>query len=161
MGTFKLVLEDDFGYDFTLIAIHGAIESYYLAYLLNKHLKLRFKMSRNDLVINHKAIFAEFPMYEYYNEKQYTTYHLFSNLTKIKKEHTNDFSNLFEYETAVERRYFLEDLPRVDYLLKIREEGSGFAQTKTLKELNQIPQIVTAYTVDINQLKTKENLIFE
>ncbi|WP_299675527.1 IPExxxVDY family protein [uncultured Dokdonia sp.] len=161
MGTFKLVLEDDFGYDFTLIAIHGAIESYYLAYLLNKHLKLRFKMSRNDLVINHNTISAEFPMYEYYNEKQYTTYHLFSNLTKIKKEHSNDISNLFESETAVERRYFLEDLPRVDYLLKIREEGSGFAQTKTLKELNQIPQIVTAYTVDINQLKTKENLIFE
>ena len=161
MGTFKLVLEDDFGYDFTLIAIHGAIESYYLAYLLNKHLKLRLKRSRNDLIISHDVVAAEFPMYEYHNEKQYTTYHLFSNLTRIKKEPADNLSSLFKTETAIERRFFLEDLPRVDYLLKIREEGSGFAKTKTLKELNQIPQIITAYTVDIEELKTKENLIFE
>ncbi|WP_299761929.1 IPExxxVDY family protein [uncultured Dokdonia sp.] len=161
MGTFKLVLEDDFGYDFTLIAIHGAIESYYLAYLLNKHLNLRLKRSRTNLTISHDVIPAEFPVYEYHNEKQYATYHLFSNLTKIKKERTDTHSSLFESETAIERRFFLEDLPRVDYLLKVSEEGSGFAQTKTLKELNQIPQIVTAYTVDIKQLKTKENLIFE
>ena len=161
MGTFKLVLEDDFGYDFTLIAIHGAIESYYLAYLLNKNLKLKLKRSKSDLAINDDIISAEFPMYEYHNEKLYTTYHLFSNHTKVEKEQNNDLSSLFETETTIERRYFLEDLPRVDYLLKVTEEGSGFAQTKTLKELNQIPQIVTAYTIDINQLKTKENLIFE
>ncbi|WP_299209682.1 IPExxxVDY family protein [uncultured Dokdonia sp.] len=161
MGTFKLVLEDDFGYDFTLIAIHGAIESYYLAYLLNRHLKLRLKRSRNDLTISHDVISAKFPLYEYHNEQQYATYHLFSNLTKITKERDDTLSSLFESKTSTEIRYFLEDLPRVDYLLKISEEGSGFVQTKTLKALNQIQQIVTAYTVDINQLKTKENLIFE
>ena len=161
MGTFKLVLEDDFGYDFTLIAIHGAIESYYLAYLLNRHLKLRLKRSRNDLTISHDVISAKFPLYEYHNEQQYATYHLFSNLTKITKERDDTLSSLFESKTSTEIRYFLEDLPRVDYLLKISEEGSGFVRTKTLKALNQIQQIVTAYTVDINQLKTKENLIFE
>ncbi len=161
MGTFKLVLEDDFGYDFTLIAIHGAIEPYYLAYLLNHHLKLRLKRSKNDLTISHDIISAKFPIYEYHNEQQYTTYHLFNNHTKITKERDNSLSSLFESETSTERRFFLEDLPRVDYLLKISEEGSGFMETKTLKALNQISQIVTAYTVDINQLKRKENLIFE
>ncbi len=161
MGTFKLVLDDDYGYDFTLIAIHGAIESYYLAYLLNNHLKLRLKRSKNDLVINHDIISARFPIYEYHNEQLYTTYHLFNNHTKITKEHDHNLSGLFESKTSTERRFFLEDLPRVDYLLKINEEGSSFPQTKTLKVLNQISQIVTAYTVDVNQLKAKENLIFE
>lgn len=160
MGTFKLVLEDDFGYDFTLIAIHGVIESYYLAYLLNKHLNLRLSRGQKDLTINNNTISAEFPMYEYHNQQQYITYHLFSNRTKITKEHS-DQSGLFESENAIERRFFIEDLPRVDYLLKVCEDGTSFAQEKTLKALNQIPQIVTAYTVDIAQLKTKENLIFE
>jgi hypothetical protein len=160
MGTFKLVLEDDFGYDFTLIAIHGVIESYYLAYLLNKHLNLRRSRGQKDLTIINNTISAKCPMYEYHNQQQYITYHLFSNRTKITKE-SNDQSGLFESENAIERRFFIEDLPRVDYLLKVCEDGTSFAQEKTLKALNQIPQIVTAYTVDIAQLKTKENLIFE
>lgn len=160
MGTFKLVLEDDFGYDFTLIAIHGFIESHYLAYLLNSHLNLRLHRSRKDLTINNDTISAEFPVYEYHNQQQYITYHLFNNRTKIVKEY-NDQSSLFESENSIERRFFIEDLPKVDYLLKVSEDGTSFAQEKTLKALTQIPQIVTAYIVDITQLKTKENLIFE
>jgi len=66
-----------------------------------------------------------------------------------------------EPEDTIERRFFIEELSRVDYLLKVSEDGTSFAQEKTLKLLTQIPQIVTAYTVDITQLKNKENLIFE
>jgi len=161
MGIFKLILEDDFGYDFTLIAIYGTIEPYYLAYLLNKHLKLQLQRSKTDLIISDNIVSAEYPIYEYHNDKEYATYHLFSNHTTIKKELPNNIFGLFESETTIERRFFLEDLPQVDYLLKISDEGGGFSQTEILIELNKIPQVIMAYTVDITQLKTKENLIFE
>ena len=49
MANFKLVLEDDFGEDFSLIAIHCSAEAYKMAYLLNDHMALRLKRKRVDL----------------------------------------------------------------------------------------------------------------
>ena len=45
MGTHKLVLDEDFTEDFSLIAIHCSEEPYKVAYILNQfaHLKLRRK----------------------------------------------------------------------------------------------------------------------
>ncbi len=161
MGILKLVLDDNLGYDFTLIAIHGVIEPYYLAFLLNKHNDLKLARSSKDLVIDVDGFSVPFPIYEYEDEYQYITYHLFSNRTRISRDGVRNVSGLFESEMSQESQFFIKDLPKVDYLLKVSEDGTAFAKAKTLKTLNQIPQIVTAYTVDVDQLKTKENLIFE
>lgn len=160
MGTYKLLLDDDLGYDFTLIAIHTSLEAYHIAYLLNKNLKLKLSRTKKDLVLSKDGYTANFALFEYEDLQQYATYYFFNNKTKSKLKYAS--LGLFDKQSNdVISEFFINDLPKVDYLLKIYDDGSAFAKAKILKEINQIPQIVTAYSVNIEQLKTKQNLIFE
>ena len=47
----------------------------------------------------------------------------------------------------------------VDYFLKIEQDEITFEQD-IVKSILTIPQIVTAYMVETNKLKSKNNLIF-
>lgn len=160
MGTYKLLLDDDLGYDFSLIAIHTSLEAFQIAFLLNKYLKLKLSRSEQDLVLSKDSYTADFPLFEYEDFQNYATYYFFNNKTKttIKQD---SFGLFDDQNSVVISDLFIGDLPKVDYLLKIYDDGSAFAKAKTLKEINNIPQIVTAYSVSIDQLKTKQNLIFE
>jgi hypothetical protein len=160
MGTYKLLLDDDLGYDFSLIAIHTSLEAYHIAYLLNKNLKLKLSRTKEDLVLRKDKYTADFPLFEYEDLQKYATYYFFYNKAKTTIE--QDSQGLFDNQRGiVVSDLFISDLPKVDYLLKIYDDGCAFAKAKTLKEINSIPQIVTAYSVAIDQLKTKQNLIFE
>jgi len=160
MGTYKLLLDDDLGYDFSLIAIHTSLEAYHIAYLLNKTLGLKLSRTNQDLALNKDNYTADFPLFEYEDLQQYATYYFFNNKAKTKLK--DDSPGLFDNQNdIVISDLFISDLPKVDYLLKIYDDGCAFAKAKTLKEINNIPQIVTAYSVAIDQLKGKQNLIFE
>ncbi len=160
MGTYKLLLDDDFGYDFLLIAIHTSLEAYHIAFLLNKNLGLQLARMPQDLVLTKEEYKVDFSLYEYENPRDYVNYHLFNNRaqTELKDVEQGLF---FNENGVVVSDLLVSDLPQVDFFLKINDEGNAFAKAKILKQINSIPQIVTAYNVDINQLKTKQNLIFE
>ncbi|MDB4299235.1 IPExxxVDY family protein [Flavobacteriaceae bacterium] len=49
MGTHKLVLDDDFEEDFSLIAIHCSEEPYKVAYILNQFARLKLRREKVDL----------------------------------------------------------------------------------------------------------------
>ena len=66
-------LEDDY----SLIGIHSTEEDYRLAYLLNKHLKT--KLMRYKQVLDFKNSTAEFPLFEYKDEKNFINYYLINN----------------------------------------------------------------------------------
>ena len=157
---YKILLEDSIGYDFTLIAIHGSLESYYLAYLLNKNIGLHLSRSREDLILGNHEEEASYPLFEFNDEHQYVDYYVFSNKTKVEVQ-AKAVVGLFEPEKSLKTTYFIPEMPQVDYFIKVVEDGNAFAKAKALKILNQIPQIVTAYEVDVSSLKTKEHLIFE
>lgn len=160
MGTYKLVLDDDIGYDFTLIAIHCSLEPYYLAFLLNKHLKIKLARSRQDVQMSYQKEIVQFAFFEFEDVPNYKTYQLIENRTRVTQLASNQglFGN---QDTAIVSYQFMQELPKVDYLIRITEDGSAFAKAKTVTTLNQIPQIVTAYSVEVSSLKAKENLIFE
>ena len=162
MGTYKLLLEDTIGYDFDLIAVHCAVEEYQMAFLLNKHLKLKFHRAAEDLSVSFKEICAYFPIYHYEDQRMGLFYDLICNQNKSKDVGLSDQGGLFGTTIAAEINIrLLPELKNVDYFLKVSTDGVAFAKANTLAILNKIPQIVTAYTVAIDQLKTKENLIFE
>jgi hypothetical protein len=48
-----------------------------------------------------------------------------------------------------------------DYLIKIEDEFDRFKITKLLLDLNEIPQIISAYEISSKHVKSPENLIFE
>ena len=155
----KIILDNALDYDFRLIAIHGSTEPYYLAFLLNKHLGLQLARSSDDLVIFHESVEIPFARYEFVDDYHYIDYYLLSNKVKIEKEAVA--KGLFEEERAMMTAHFIREMPQVDYFIKVVEDGYAFAKAKTIKILNQIPQIVTAYEVDVDQIKSKQNLIFE
>ncbi len=160
MGTYKILLEDSIGYDFTLIAIHGSLEPYYLAFLLNKNLEIHLSRSREDLYIGSFEKTASFPFFDFEDNSQYIDYYVLSNKSKIEAQKV-ETSGLFVSDQTVKTVHFIPEMPQVDFFLKIVEDGTAFAKAKTLKILNQIPQIVTAYEVNVSTLKSKENLIFD
>jgi len=161
MGMHKLVLEDTIGYDFDLIALHCSLEEYQLAFLLNKYLNLRFYRASEDLSVSFKELCAYFPIYHYEDKQKCLFYDLISNRNKSKSENIQTVDDLFGNMITTEINVrLIPELKKVDFLLRITEEGCVFSKTNTLAILNNIPQIVTAYAVDVEQLKTKENLIF-
>ena len=160
MATHKLLLDDDFEYDFLLLAIHTSLEAYQIAFALNKSLGLQLARRSEDLNLIKEKHQANFSLFEYENKRDYVTYHLFSNKTKTLLE--NVAQGLFSDEREIlVRDLFINDLPKVDFFLKVYDEANAFAKAKILKQINEIPQIVTAYSVDTDELKTKQNLIFE
>jgi hypothetical protein len=53
----------------------------------------------------------------------------------------------------------IPELKKTDFFLKL--ESDTPTPKSMLAKINQIPQVVTAYAVDVNKLKSKRNLIFE
>jgi len=160
MGTYKLLLDEDLGFDFSLMAIHTSLQGYHITYLLNKVLGLKLARTPQDLVITRGNHGIEFPLYEYADAQNYVTYHFFNN--RIQSLEQDVLNGLFDIENAVlVSNLFIDDLPKVDYFLKVYDEGNAFRQAKLITSIKSIPQVVTAYNIDITQLKTKQNLIFE
>ena len=54
--------------------------------------------------------------------------------------------------------YLLPEFKKVNYFLKI--ENTNLRLIEILSHLNSIHQIATAYVVDVENLKSKNNLIF-
>ena len=116
MGTYKLLLDDTWEFDFTLIAIHCSIEAYHLAFLLNKHLGIRLARTHKDLPISFDATSISFPLYEYDDEKNYLRYHLLSN--RIREEISTQSGGLFDSNVSQSAMYHvMPDYRKVDYVL--------------------------------------------
>jgi hypothetical protein len=163
MANHKLILDDDMGEDFSLIAIHCSEEAYKMAYLLNKHVYLRLQRRRRDLDFSNDGLEITFPLFDFEDEIHYTTYYLVANKCKTVAAHTVASGSLFGGETTEEvmTKYLLPEFKKVDFFLKISSESSTKPIKKLLMQLNEIDQVISAFIVDISEVKVKENLIFD
>ena len=66
---------------------------------------------------------------------------------------------MFEEETKRVAN-LLPEYKNVDCFLKIESSSEDVNIKKLLSEINQINQIVTAYQIEVTQIKSIENLIF-
>ncbi|MFG6685166.1 IPExxxVDY family protein [Mariniflexile sp. HNIBRBA6329] len=160
MAVHKLILDDVFDeVDCTLIAIHCTIEDYRLAYLLNKHLGTNLTRKVSDL--DYSANKATYSIFEWEDEKQLTTWSLVSNICKTETYKQDNFNSLFNTEEKITQTiYLIPEHRAVNYFLKIDNEFNLNKEKNILNAILKIDQIVTAFSVDINQLKSKDNLIF-
>lgn len=162
MATLKLLLDDAFEYDFVLIAIHCTLEDYRIAFMINKYADLRLK-SAKDVKYFTKEGQYNFPTLEYNDLKNYIIYTLVRNKYKFK-----NVSGVLNYDLFAESdsEHFktinlVPEVKNADYLLKIESDSGKVPVQTLLARLNQIPQIITAYDVNVSSLKSKQNLIFE
>ncbi|PHQ57400.1 MAG: hypothetical protein COC16_00995 [Lutibacter sp.] len=152
MQLLTLELEDDY----LLIGIHSTEEDYRLAYLLNKHLKT--KLVRFKQHLDFKNSTAEFPLFEYKDERNFINYYLINNKYSKLVNNTKN-KGLFEenYSTVLN---LIPEKKNVDFFLKIEGCNQQNLMITLVNKLNKINQVITSYAIDTNSLKSKNNLIF-
>lgn len=160
MAVHKLILDDVFEEDsYTLIAIHCTLEDYRLAYLLNKYLGI--SLIRKPLDLDYQNGKSTYSIFEWEDNKQQTIWSLVSNVCKTEDHRQRIKESLFDSEEKITRTvYLIPEYKTVNYFLKIDNEIIFSKEKYVLNNVLKAPQIATAYSIDINQLKSKDNLIF-
>lgn len=161
MAIHKL-FEDDFEEDnYTLIAIHCSTEDYRLAYLLNTNLSLKLARKEEDLDYNYME--ASFSIYEWDDDENFITWNLVANTSKKEVEQMASAGSLFSDHKGKRTvaKYLIPEQKKVDYFVKISSESYLKSSKIIVSKINAIAEVITAYTVNPNQLKSKNNLIFE
>lgn len=155
MSAVYKIKDDFFDESFLLVALHSTLEDYAIAYGLNSVLKSNFKRGKADFDLSENR---SFPYYDWEDELNYRYWVLVSNQSAKKESVTNN--DLFQYETTYSTPRLIPELKEVDYFLKIEGDEDTMDSNKIIKTLLGNPKIMAAYEVDINKLKSRNNLIF-
>jgi hypothetical protein len=148
---------DDFCEDeYSLIGIHSTLEDYKLAYLLNKSLNTRFYKAKEDLEFVKEKKNASFSIYNYENLEYDFDWFLIAN--SCKKEIETAFNELLL--TSETKTYLIPEKKKVDFFLKICGKQEYEFVVKTINSIKSIDNVITAYSIDKNTLKSKDFLIF-
>ncbi|MCF4100551.1 IPExxxVDY family protein [Gillisia sp. M10.2A] len=161
MLSHKLMM-DDVEDEYHLFAIHSSVKEYKMAYFINKHLNLCLKRARCDVDFNHGSIQALYPLYVFKEPAKYRSCYLIKNKYKGPVKKVISSGSLFiEEEITSHSTYLIPEYRDVDYFLKIEEDIDDLRLQKLLNQIALIPNIITTYTVDPKQLKSKNNLILD
>ncbi len=152
----KLSAQDFDEPEYSLFAIHSALEDYHLAYCINRELSLKLRKNPEALLISARAGEATFSRFTFYNEKQDTGWDLIQNKQELATAGIGDgfFSGMAMSSTA----YLLPEFSKVDYFLKIENPNGGIPSLT--QKLKKIDRVSAAYVVERTRIKSKNHLIF-
>ncbi|MBT8184509.1 MAG: IPExxxVDY family protein [Flavobacteriaceae bacterium] len=146
---------DDFNEEtFALVALHSSLEDYAMVYALNNSLKTQLKRSRMDLDISENF---SFPFFEWKDALNHRTWTLITNCSS--KEDNTGSGDLFQDEISYTTHYLIPEHREVDYFLKIEQDDNEVDEAM-IEAILGIPEIITAYHIKVEKLKSKINLIF-
>lgn len=162
MAIHKLDLGEFDEIDYNLIAIHTSLEDFRLAYFINQKLPIILSKSKDEVQINIKEGETNFSRFYYYDLERAISWNLIQNKNEVSQQKKDTVQNLFS-NVAMEittKVFLLPEFKKADFFLKIEntEDTMDVSEIKTI--LNTIDNISAAYTVDTNQIKSKNNLIF-
>jgi hypothetical protein len=163
MAIHKLDLGEFDEIDYHLIAIHTSLEDYRLAYFINQKLPINLGKNKNEIQINIKEGETKFSRFYYHDVEKGISWNLIQNKNEVIQQkndtrQNNLFSNInMEVSTKV---YLLPEFKKADYFLKIENLEDDLNVTHIQALLNTIDNISTAYTIETNKIKSKNNLIF-
>ncbi len=162
MAIHKISLGEFDEIDYHLIAIHTLLEDYRLAYFINKNLPVILGKSDDEVQINVKEGETKFSRYYYHDAENGISWNLVQNKNEVIQHNKGNAENLFsdiidEISTKV---YLLPEFKKADYFLKIDNIEDSIDVEELRTKLKTIENISTAYSVDIEQIKSKNNLIF-
>ena len=160
MALHKLLADDFEDSLFSLLAIHCTIEDYRVAYLLNKYLNISLKRKPFDLDFENES--ATYSLFEWEDKERLFVWNLVSNMCKKEDEETvQNTGSLFHMKHKIQRFHnLIPEYKKASFLLKIDTDGMYINERAIINRIQDIPQIVTVYSIDVSQLKSKDNLIF-
>ena len=136
MAKFILTLEED--YPYFIIGISSSAPDYRMCWSLNKTFDISLKREKSIEIHSKNGDVAVHNVFEFTDEELNTKYRLIEN----KKGSSR----------------FLPESHQADYLLII-DESDKIEVTELLTEINKIPQVILAFSIDIDSLKQKQNLM--
>ncbi|AXG74001.1 IPExxxVDY family protein [Flavobacterium arcticum] len=163
MAIHKLQIDDFVTIDYELIAIHSSIEDYRLAYFINQNLHLLLEKSRKDISVKSAKAESCFSRFIFEDADTDITWNLIQNKssTTVAQQKNVPISLFSEAEIDITTSsHLLPELKKVDYILKVENKPSFFMPSTLINKLLGIKHITTAYTIEHNKLKSKNNLIF-
>lgn len=163
MGVQKLILTDGFAEEFSLIAIHCSEEAYKLAFLLNQFAYLRLKRSRKDIDFPREGLTVTFPLFDFEDQMRYIDYNLVANKCVSQSARVASSGGLFGGENISEiiTTYLIPEYKQVDFFLKISTDAPSVGIRKIVNIINDIKQVISAYQIETEQLKSRDHLIFD
>jgi hypothetical protein len=162
MAVHKLHIDEFDEIDYQLIAIHTSLEDYRLAYYINQNLQITLKKSNCNIQISNKDGETQFTRFAFEDEKDGISWDLIQNKNDIVLPPQRVNQGLFaesnsNFSTKV---YLLPEFKKVDYFLKIDNSAESIDVAKITGQINKIARISTVYAVDVENIKSKNNLIF-
>jgi len=138
----KLII--NYNFDFELFGIISTIKEYKLAWLINKHLGFH--------LVKEKDIAYEFINLDnlIVSNYLYETENVSLRLLKNKSENKN----------SEKIGYLIPELHKFDFLIMKNGAIDGIEDKDLLSRMQNIEEIQYITSLDINKLKSKENLIF-
>jgi len=148
---------DDFCEEpYSLIGIHSTLEDYKLAYLINQNLNTRFNKANKDLEFKRDKKKASFSIYNYENTNDGFDWFLIAN--SYRRENQTVSNELLL--TSETKTYLIPEKKKVDFFLKICGDSEYDFVMKTIQKIINIENVITAYSIDKNTLKSRDFLIF-
>lgn len=157
----KLVLDTSIDIGFKLIGLIASIEPFKLAFLINKNLKTQFVRARYDVEMFEKNNTVYYALYTYCDPKTYCNLYFVQNKTKYIDQNPKFVTTLFDDQEQILGKNLLNSHKHSDYFIKIEDEYDRFKIKKMILELNDIPQIISAFEIYSEDIKSPENLIFK
>ncbi|MDI1316769.1 IPExxxVDY family protein [Flavobacterium sp.] len=162
MTVHKLHLEEYNEIDYQLIAIHTSLEDYRLAYYINQNLPIILKKSNSTIQINNKDGESQFSRFIFEDEKASVYWNLIQNKNNILVGTQTLNQGLFaetnnKFSTKI---YFIPEFKKVDYFLKIENTETAIDILEITNHINKIDRISAVYAVNVENIKSKNNLIF-
>jgi hypothetical protein len=140
----KIRLSIDYGYDFEVLAVISSVKDYKLAWAINRCLNIHLCKS-SDIFFGLKKE-QELLISNFIFETEYTTFRLLKNKS---------------FETPKNNTpYLIPELKDYDYLIKITGQSISFNSDAIIEKLKELPLVEYIKKVDIQNLKSRENLIF-
>jgi hypothetical protein len=162
MANYKLKIDDFEETEYNLIAIHSSLDAYRLAYFINIHLQINLSKNKKEILIQvkeHETGFARFNFEDIEND---VSWNLIQNKSQILIKKKINGLNLFENtpQDNITRTYLLPEYKKVNYLLKIDNDENRLDIQQITAVLDSINKISMVYSIDLNTIKNKNNLIF-
>ena len=142
MAKNKLII--DYEYDFDLYGIISTAKAYKLAWLINRQLNLHL-VKEEDI------------SFSFLNEEKL----VISNYL-FQTEHSNFrlLKNRSEENTPDKLGYLLPELNKFDYFIMKKGIINDYNDSELLNQLQTIEEIQYIVSLDIDKIKSRENLIF-
>lgn len=162
MAIHKLHFDDFDAINYHLVAIHTSLEDYRLAYFINQQLPINLSVCKHEIQIQVEEGETQFVRYLFDDEKKDIQWNLIQNKNEIVLLNKTGNQGLFaeSHNRFAKKVYLLPEFKKVDYFLKIENIDNSLEIPEITYLLNSIERVSTVYTIDIHNIKSKNNLIF-